>query len=242
MRAAVRERIKKELIARGAISPPQEPLWPEPYSELNAESACKFIFDHVQTIEEVALQPLAVPKKAYLEQLAEEWHQCRQDSRTLHIVKSRRLIVSWFLGALEVHAMGCAPLRGAIAAKHFEGAGGARQFVWRAKAIYDNLRIAQPKWGLKQLVTRGGSGDELDMVRFSNGSTLICMNNDPEGFRGSGMGFVRLEEWSSLPLPGALLGQSALVVQGPPDGRNGFVCTVSNSADQKDFLEAIRRA
>lgn len=237
-----RRELIQELEERGAVAVEARPLWPDKYADPNAETACRFIFDEVRTVEEVALQPLAVPRKDYLEQLAYQWHECRETSRTLHLCKSRRLIVSWFVGALELHAMGCAPMKGAVTAKHFEGPGGARQFVWRAKAMYDNLRHSHLDWRMDPAQTKGGTSDELDSIRFPNGSNLICMNNDPEGFRGSGMGFVRVEEWSGMPYPGALLGQAVLVVQGPPDGKNGFVCTVSNAADQEEFLEAIRRS
>lgn len=242
---ALSEPVRKKLLevaeARGLIAPTLRPLWPEEYTELCAESACRFIFEKVRTVEEVSLRPLSIPRKPYLEQIAEQWHECRETARTFHLCKSRRMIVSWFIGALEIHALGCMPMKGVITAKHYEGAGGARQFVWRAKAMYENLRQENLAWRLPNIETKGGQGDELDSIRFANGSSLICMNSNPEGFRGSGMSFVRVEEWSGMPYPGALVAQASLIVQGPAGGRDGFVCTVSNAGDHPEFLEAIQR-
>ena len=236
-------RLRADLADAGLLAVESTPLWPDEFNNPDAESACKFVFQHVKTAEETTGEALAVPEKPYLIDIAREWHACRGLGTSLHIVKSRRMIVSWFIGALELHLAGCRKHGVVIAAKQFEGQAGGRHFVWRAKFMYDELRKSNLAWRLPEAKSTGSSvARELDAVMLANGSSFVASNSEPGKFRGSGASIVRLEELSAMPYVSALLGQAKTVTIGKPGDVGGFVCSVSNAAYNDEWLDLIERS
>jgi len=234
-------KLRKDLLADGLIARDTKPLWPAPYDEATPEAACKFIFERVRTVEETALEPMSIADMEYLRTLADEWYRAVESGGKLHIVKSRRLIVSWVLGALELHYMGVKAKRLFVAARTFEGAGGSRHFVWRAARMYELLRQNNPDWSLPPF-TKSGPALEHDYVALENGSTLTALNSDSEKMRGSGAGMVRFEELSAHgDNASSLMSQGQIITQGPPGVTGGAIVSVSNAANNKSWLQMIAR-
>lgn len=214
-------------------------LWGNEYVELSADAACDFIFHHVRSLEEVTQQALLIPDKPYMRDLASEWFECYNNGVPLHVVKSRRLIISWFIGAIEVYVAGVRPTSVVISARHFEGLAGAQHFVWRAKYLYDSCRA---RFNARKSASAGSrTSKELSLLVLPNGSTFSPTNSDPEQFRGGGASIVRLEELSSLPYAAPLMGQARAVTQGKPGTVSGFICSVSNPAYNEDYLDMIEK-
>jgi len=211
-------------------------LWPAPYDEATAEAACAFIFDHVYTFEETSGEATRIPRKDYLVEVAKKWHWCRDNDKPFHILKSRRLIVSWFIGALELHLAGVRTTKVGILAAQFEGVAGSKGFVWRAHYMYDQLRRRNPDWKLPEATTFGNAErKQLEQYVLANGSTFEPINSDGGKVRGSGFGVARAEELSAYPYVAETWGQVRTIVAGPPGQRGGLAVSVSNASPDEDY-------
>lgn len=239
--ADARRLVESELIRRGRrLKDSARPLWPAEYASADPETACRFIFGHIKTLEETSGQATAIPDKSYLRQGAEEWYKAVETGKPLHILKSRRLIFSWFIGALELHYAGCKTAKFGICAKHYEGAAGAKSFVWRAFYMYDYLRRANPEWELPAASTFGNPDrSQLDSLVLSNGSSFEPINSDGGAVRGAGFAAVRAEELSSYDYVAEVFGQLRTVVQGPPGTVGGAVVSVSNASPNEEYLKLV---
>jgi hypothetical protein len=181
-----------------------------------------------------------MPDKEYLRLIVDEWHECRRTGTPLHIVKSRRLVVSWAMGAIQLHEAGLKRGRYLIAAEVFEGNNGSCAFVHRQKYLYDQLRARHGAWKLEPCVATGGKGAaQSQEVVLPNGSMFIAGNSDPSKFQGSGAGHVLLEEASQYGEVERMLSQAGINTQGPPGEVGGLVVTISNATAQPEFLELM---
>ena len=213
---------------RGLISCEAASLWPSEYCDCSAEAACEFIFGNLETWDDAARADRRFPDKSYLREVALEWHSCRAVGRPLHILKSRRMLVSWFCSALELH------LAGLVGARKYEGPNGARQFVWRVGYLYDRLRVLRPDWALPEAKKYGSwAAGELDRLVLANGSVFEAINSEGESFRGAGATVARVEELSQFAHVASLWGQALTVVQGSAGSVGGYAYSISNaSADE----------
>lgn len=229
---------------RGLVLPDTDKsLWPAPYDEATAEAAFNFITGHVWTFDESGGVDRQMPTKDYLLELSREWYKCMETGTPFHIVKSRRLVVSWWLAALELHHAGIQRSKTGIIAKTFEGPGGSKQFVWRTWYLYDQLRRRNPEWELPQAQSFGNpSRSELDKLVLENGSSFEPINSDGGTVRGSGFTKVRAEELSSYQYVAETWGQAKIICQGSPGQPNGFPYSVNNASPNQEFLDLIDAA
>lgn len=241
MRLTVQEAARQIAVKRGLmLADSRQSLWPDQYASPDPETACNFIFDHVHTLEETSGQAMSMPRKSYLETLAKEWHGAVENGKPLHVLKSRRLVVSWFIGALELHYAGCKTAKFGICARHYEGAAGAKSFVWRAHYMYDYLRRANPSWALPAATTFGNPDrSQLDSLVLANRSSFEPINSDGGAVRGAGFAAVRAEELSSYDYVAEVFGQLKTVVQGPPGTIGGAVVSVSNASPNEEYLQLV---
>ena len=215
-------------------------LWSDDF-KLNAKDACRFIFTKIKTQEETTGMELAIEPKAYLRRLARRWFRCKRRGKTLFIHKSRRLIVSWFVRALELYAAGFTSAGFGIAAKHYAGMNGASSFVYRVYFMYDYLRRTYPEWNLDAPTHYGRlNAKELDVFGLPNGAKFYALNSDSEGVRGGGVSYIALEELSSYAEVDAVLGQAKMITQPPGGMTPGMVCCISNASENAQYKAQIK--
>lgn len=237
----VQELARQIAVKRGLVLPDTDKsLWPAPYDEATAESCYRFLTECIWTFDESTGEDRPMPDKEYLKLIVEQWHECRRTGTPLHIVKSRRLVVSWAMGAIQLHEAGLKRGRYLIAAEVFEGNNGSCAFVHRQKYLYDQLRARKPDWKLDPCTATGGKGAaQSQEVVLPNGSMFIAGNSDPSKFQGSGAGHVLLEEASQYAEVERMLSQAGINTQGPPGEVGGLVVTISNATAQPEFLELM---
>lgn len=238
----VQEAARQIAIKRGLPLPDScnRSLWPAPYNEATAESCYRFLTECIWTYDDTIKKDRRVPELDYLKMLCEEWHECRKAGRTMHIIKSRRLIVSWAMGAIELHEAGIERAVYMIAAESFEGENGSCAFVHRQKYLYDQLKGRNPDWGLQPCEATGGKGAfESKEVVLPNGSRFVAGNSDPGKFQGGGKSYIRLEELSQYQHVGAIRAQAGINTQGSADNVGGMVASVSNATAHPEFLEVM---
>lgn len=241
------KRAQLEAVARKGgllLAEYNKPLWPAPYNEATPESCYRFLVECIWTFDEATGKDTPMPDKDYLRLIVDEWYDCRKTGRQLHFIKSRRLVVTWALRAIELHEAGLARGRYVIAAEVFEGNNGACGFVFRIKYLYDQLRARYTSkeakeygWNLKEATATGGRGSsQAQEVVLPNGSTFIAGNSDPSKFQGSGAGYICLEELSQYAEVERMIAQAAINTQGAPGHVGGMLTTVSNATENGEFL------
>lgn len=231
-----------EASQRGLIPNLKNSIWPSEYSERNAETACRFIFENVETWDESGGLDRPIPDLEYLRELAQVWWDCYEAGRPLHIEKSRRMIVSWFCSALELHLAGLGRGRFLIGARKYDGANGSRNFVWRVHYLYRRLKLNRPWWELPNVQMSGSLvRQEIDSLVLPNGSRFDAVNSEGESFRGAGATVARVEELSQFAEVASLWGQAMTVVQGAPGERGGFAYSISNASANQEFRDLVQR-
>ncbi len=209
-------------------------LWPAPYNEDTPEAATAFIFDLCRTWDEAGRQVREFPDHEYIRESIREWHQSKQSGQTLIFHKSRRLVISWLLCALDVWDGGIKRSNIVQGGINYDK---ASDFVWRCWFVYTEAakRIKLPeisKWGNPQT-------QRLDMVALENGTIIEHLNSDGESFRGSGYGRVKLEEFSSYRYIGVVAAQASAVTQGVAGEAGGQIVAVCNHSLNTEFLKMI---
>lgn len=200
-------------------------LWPSSFSVLSAEAAYEFV-QHCRTWDEAGQEVREFPDKEYLRLLAVEWVACRLAGRPLIIEKSRRLVVSWFLRALELYDLGLRRGNGLITHTKRDDAAG---HVWRIWFMYEDLRRRHPLWKLGEARSWGNPLSEtLDKVVLPNRSSVCQYFEKPAGLQGSGFSWVTLEELAIYSQPAGMFDQASRLVQAGPGRVNGLVTVVTN--------------
>jgi hypothetical protein len=232
-----------EAVRRGLIPRVEKSLWLPEYQTIDAETCYRFIVENIRTFEQASGRDLPIPDKDYLKRLCEEWFRAYEDGEPIHIVKSRRLIVSWFCSAIELFVAGNRRGRFCIAARTYEGLNGSQQFVYRVWYLYDQLCRHNPHWGLKALTkddyTGNPSKEYLSKVVFPNGSTFEAINANEGSFQGGGVTCARIEELSQFDNVPQIWGQALFVTQGIPGEKGGMAYSISNASANADYLELI---
>lgn len=232
------KRAEERVRARRADTPSDPCLWPAHFPD-TPEGAKAFIFGHVWTYEETSGRTMQIPDHEYLAGVIDEWYATKISGDPLIIEKSRRLVASWLLCALDVWDAG-----------HRKGTfvqGGidydkASDFVWRCFFIYEELRVRNKDWHLPKPSTWGNDAKRrLDMLAFPNGSIIEPLNSNGESFRGSGYTRVKLEELSAYMYIATVFSQAKAVTQGPPGVVGGHIVIVCN-ASVKEEWQAMKPA
>lgn len=209
-------------------------LWPKEYQTDSWECAWEFV-KICETWDEATSLITPIPDHDYLKNITREWWETRRDGIPLVIEKSRRLVVSWLLCALDVWEMG---MRRCNLVQTGVDYSKASDFVWRCYFIYDGLRKKFPRWKLAELSTWGNPmSQHLDRLAAPNESIIDPLNSSSESFRGSGYSRVKLEELSTYPYVSEILAQARLVTQARPGEQRGHVVLVCNASASEEWQE-----
>jgi hypothetical protein len=229
------QRLREEAERRGLL-PPRDPppLWPDEYCRPDARSAWSFVVQ-LRTWNEAESATQPFPDRRYLRRIAREWVRCWRKGQPILIEKSRRLVTSWLLRALELWVLGLKRGDGVIVHRTHSD---AAEHVWRIWHLYDDLRKRNPDWGLLKPTPYGSLADkQLDSVVLPNGSRVEKHFEKPEGLQGSGYTFVTMEEISLYRRPGSIWAQARFVTQASAGSRNGLIVGVTNSSPNTDYQE-----
>lgn len=219
-------------------------LLPATIRARSADAAKEFVFDHAWGWDDSAAVVRKIPAHPYLEDIIDEWWATMETGQPLVIEKSRRLVVSWLLCALDVWdgiTRQCNMVQGGIDYDK------ASEFVWRCYFVYQSAKNGvdgQPgtlpmlpplvKWG-NPLAQR------LDKLAFLNGTLIEPLNSDGESFRGSGYTRVKLEELSAYRYPSQVWSQAMAVTMGVPGQKRGHIVAPCNARAHPEWQEIKAR-
>lgn len=200
-------------------------LWPSDFGNFDSETAFEFL-SLCRTWDEAGRQVRKFPEKDYLKLICHEWIECRKNGQPLIIEKSRRLVTSWCLRALELFDGGFA--RGNQLITHTKRSDAAGH-VWRIFFMYDDLRYRYPSWNLPPALTYGNElTQELDLLVLPNETKIGQYFEQPKGLQGSGFSIVTMEELSIYRSPAGMFDQAKMLVQSPPGMPNGLIVGITN--------------
>lgn len=231
----VQSQLRELAVKRGII--PSLPLWPAPYSENNAESAWLFIRE-LRTWNEANGLTEHFPEKAYLQEIVKAWHDQKAKGKPLVLEKSRRLVASYLMCALELHSLGCKPGNGLIVHLTNEDAG---REVWRIWQMYEDLRSRHPEWKLPKMESYGNELSKvLDVLMFPNGSTVKKSYQKPGALQGEGTTIIRIEEIGRFQHPSGIYAQALTLTEGKPGDIGGLVVAITNASPSEDWRKEVK--
>ncbi len=236
---ALKDRIKQSFLNEKRKSGHDQSLWPAPLNELTLEARKKFVYDYIFTWNEAERQPQSIPQKAYIDWIIEKWHETKLSGEPLIIEKSRRMVVSWVLRALELHDGGVKPANQLLAGQTFRD---AQQHVWRIWYLYDQLRMRNEDWNLPEATPYGSlAAQMLDAFILPNGTTYTAINSDGEKVRGVGVTEIVFEEGSVYPNLEETFSQGIIITQGSAKSKGGHVVIVGNASLNPQWWNIKRR-
>ena len=162
-----------------------------------------------------------------------DWHEARELGLSCIWEKSRRLVVSYLMGAIELYHLGMGRSKNLIV--HLRNEDAMRE-VWRIYQMYEDLRTRKPDWRLPKLEFYGNPlSEKLEQLMFANGSVVLRHHQDSGGLQGSGFSGIRIEEISRYQYPSQLFAQALIVTQGSASSKGGFVYAPTNSSPNADW-------
>lgn len=180
-----------------------------------------FLTEGCYTKDEVAAGTIGkdvvrlIPKKEYLAYVVRKWGE----EDRLALPKSRRMLMTWVLTALELRLCLYFPVTIHIYAQKQTAADG---FVARHKFIYEHLPASLPKPQMKEW--KGVEGDPSKLLFVQTGAEIEAFPGNPDAVRGEGCSVARLEEfafwqwpehsWKAI-LPTVMGGGKLVVVSTP---------------------------
>ena len=231
----IREALAKQIAAIQANAP-APPLWPAPYDEDTVESATRFCLNlHTWNESEKEAQPM--PDSDYLKAITREWFDAKDTGGAVHILKARRMVVSWWCRGLELHQMGLGRQDWVLGGEKYVA---AARHVWRYKWLYESLQRRHPTWNLQDCKTLAFQGDRaLTQFSLPNGSTCVAINGESSNIQGEGYTGVVFEEASLYPHLQAMVGQAKIVTQASPGKIGGFLVTIANPEHHFGYWEMV---
>lgn len=207
-------------------------LWADEYLNDSWESAWAFVKNECFTWNETNSRIERIPDKEYLRYLTQCWWETMKSGRPLIIIKSRRMVVSWLLRALDLWDAGRRRADIYIAAQTYPR---AARMVWRNLFIYEQLRKHRPNWELPALIPgehywRYQGPRVLTRILLPNNSMFECISGEsPEAFRQEGASRVVLEELAFYPYVEEVYGNALTMCQGK-GGLSGHLVAVSTES------------
>jgi hypothetical protein len=234
-RALLEEASRRGLTIPASALQASECLLPAPYSADTADAAWAFVRDLCWSWDEASGVDRKIPDHPYLEEATRQWHATMKSGQPFVFEKSRRLVVSWLLCALDLWD---ALRRRCNIVQGGRDYAKASDFVWRCWYILGRIRRHRPDLGLPAGTTWGNPlSQKLDKFALPNGSIVEPLNSDGESFRGSGYTRVKLEELSSYRYVAQVWSQALAVTMGPPGMPGGHVVAVCNASTDADWQE-----
>ncbi|MCH8274815.1 MAG: hypothetical protein IH851_08495 [Armatimonadetes bacterium] len=205
-------------------------LWPPPYNKPTLESRIRFVTECCKTWDPTPGVPddgvTLIPDKPFIRTLCWFWHNQRMAGEQGIIRKSRRMIVSNTICALELHDAGLQRSEYHIGCQDYED---SAEMIWRPSHMYEWIQRDHPEWNLPDAKKwRGGGPHLLNKYQLPNGSLFLPLTGtDPDTFRQTGATGVRIEEGAFFARLGECLSNARLMCQGRPGTIGGLVMLVS---------------
>ncbi len=212
-------------------------LWPAPYDQDNLEAAMAFVREN-RTWNESEREVQPMPDDLdYFWILGQDWFRAKEQGKVLHVLKARRMVVSWFFRILELHQMGLKREDSVIGGEKFLP---ACKHVWRLEFLYEDLRRRHPGWRLEESKHLQFQGDRaLQRFALPNQSSCTAINGESTGVQGEGYSRITFEEFSLYPHAEAMLGQAKVIAQPSPDKVGGFIVTIANPEQNYEYWQII---
>lgn len=188
----------------------------------------RFLTEACYTKDEVAVNrpdlevTRLIPTKDYIKELVDAW----QFETLLCVVKSRRMVVSWVVCALELWL--CTFTLGAAVYVISLDQTSSDKFLARHLFMYERLPAWMPRPQLK--VWRGKEGDPTKIEFLETGSRIEALSQEPDKIRGEGATLVRCEEMAFWPWPDRSWKAILPTIQG-----GGRIVIVSSAQDGSFF-------
>lgn len=203
-----------------------------------ADECWKFI-RKLHTWDEASELEAPFPDEGYLEQIVQHWYECRESGRRLVIEKSRRLLVSYLMCAIELFQLGHG--RKNLLIMHLDLAK-AQKEVWRIYQLYESYRKRHdprlPELKQGENMHGNAASQQLERIMLPNGSIVDRHHQSGGAARGTGYSLIRVEELSMYQYPLGTWGQAKILTQGKPDEgvTGGFSYAIANSSPAPDWL------
>lgn len=211
-------------------------LWPAPYDQDTLESAMAFVRE-CRTWNETEKQIQPMPDLDYFWNIGAEWFKAKREGSELHILKARRMVVSWFCRCLELHQMGLSRQDWLLGGEKY---GPACKHVWRLEHLYEDLRREKLLWKLppsKHLLFEGDRS--LKQFSLANGSVCTAVNGEGNNVQGEGLTGVVFEEASLYPHLESMIGQAKIITQASAGHSGGFIVTIANPEHNHSYWELV---
>lgn len=218
-----------------------QPLWHPKYCPHDGDSisdivfrAYDFLVEKVHTLDEVPGVPgggiTLIPYLAQVYIATDRWVRALLGGYPLFIEKSRRMVVSWTLAALELWLGGWRRSHIYVAAQDFAD---SAKMLYRTQFMYEQLRLRNPEWKLGNERTWEYRGSrQLSGVLLPNGSMFESLTgHDPNSFRQEGATVVRLEEAAFFPNFEDIMANARRMGQGRAGSPPGLIVVVSTPSD-----------
>ena len=185
-------------------------------------TTCCYTYDETNIDAPVAL----IPPKPYLPHLVHLW----ETKRLLCLPKSRRMIMSWSLRALELHLAMFEPFSAIYLASNKQDKSDA--MLGRHKFLYDNLPGDLIFRKPEMVIHRGRTGlpTRIDFPEMD--SKIVAVSSDPDELRQEGATLVVLEELATWDHPREAWPAILPVIQG-----GGRIVIVSSAIPNSFFQD-----
>lgn len=225
----------EELERLTATSPSVESLWPEEYSSYDGKTCFRFVTEVCYTLDETFMpaRVALIPPLDYIKVVCYQAVECRKRGVTQAIIKSRRMVLSWLIAAIDLWEAGLGGYGNYIvASRNLEM---SAELLWRTFFMYNRIALMHPKWELERLeekvhCIRHKGAKSFRQVQLPNGSLFIALSGEePDQFRQFAARRVRCEEIGTWPYPGYAYSNAAHMIQGSPGSVGGNITIVSTA-------------
>ncbi len=186
-----------------------------------------FVTECCSTVEEVdTVNPIKlIPPLPHIQELVRQW----SSHRLLCIVKSRRMLVTWTLCALDLHLALYTPHSAIYIVSNDQAK--SNRLVGRCKFLFDHLPAELPT---PQVQVRKGVSGDPSILRFPEiGSQIQGLPGEPDKLRQEGATLLPLEELAFWQWPEESWKAMLPTIQG------GGRVVIASSARAGSFLEKI---
>lgn len=223
--------------ARAKAEGKEAQLWPEEYCD-GFDGLVKFLTDVVWTFDEseAIAKKLPMEKSYMVDAIARPWYETMETGRPFLCIKSRRMVASWTLRAMELWDAGRRRTTQILCHKTYSE---AAEHVWRYYFIYENIRKNNPSWRLPFRGRNHGAIGSLQQQQVSafaltNGSLLKEANSDADNLQGVGVTRITFEELFKYKDPLGLFAQGKTICEGSATSKGGHLVAVTNSSSRTD--------
>lgn len=227
--------VEREAERIAAMRASSAPIWPDRYSEMNFESAFRFLTECWWTDDDERQRIELIPPSPHIEEFVWDWTEAFNGRIPWIWEKSRRMYVSWAARGLETRIMGITRGAWLLTDQTEEN---AEAHLWRCHFSLDQLYARRPDLHLPVHRAKGTLSDRLaSSIVLANGSTLSRGHQKALSLQGKGKTGITMEELSKYRNAEAYWGQALIVTRGGAGGQGGWVCGIANPSQDPLWRE-----